>query len=121
MLHLPPLTFHCVGGCLEPTQDCCDFDRGIETLYHSARSHTLGKISSVHQSNLCNFVGVVLEAHKRIQVNVHLKASLVTGFENVQEVKYYLLFIFIMFITVSQKFIINFFRKTPSGQLAASF
>jgi hypothetical protein len=61
-------------------------------------SDSTGKISSTHQSYLCNFVGVVLEAHKRIQVNVHLKASQVTGFENVQEVRYYLLFIFVMFI-----------------------
>jgi hypothetical protein len=29
LLHLPPLRFHCVGDCLDRTQDCCDF--GIDT------------------------------------------------------------------------------------------
>ncbi len=23
LLHLPPLRFHCVGGCCDRTQDCC--------------------------------------------------------------------------------------------------
>jgi hypothetical protein len=27
--HLPPIRFHCVGGCWDRTQDCCDF--GIES------------------------------------------------------------------------------------------
>jgi hypothetical protein len=27
--HLPPLRFHCVGGCWDQTQDCCDF--GIDS------------------------------------------------------------------------------------------
>jgi hypothetical protein len=26
LLHLPPLRFHCVGGCGDRTQDCYDFD-----------------------------------------------------------------------------------------------
>ncbi len=25
LLHLPPLRFHCAGGCWDWTQDCCDF------------------------------------------------------------------------------------------------
>jgi hypothetical protein len=36
-LHLPPLRFHCVGGCWDRTQDCCDI--GIDS--HSTRSHLL--------------------------------------------------------------------------------
>ncbi len=54
--HLLPLRFHCVGVCLDRTQDCCDFD--IETLGQisyttrldssnlSQISSTLGQISS---------------------------------------------------------------------------
>ncbi len=30
LLHLPPLKFHCVGGCWDRTQDCCDI--GIDAL-----------------------------------------------------------------------------------------
>ncbi len=29
LLHLPPLRFHCVGGCWDWTEDCCDI--GIDT------------------------------------------------------------------------------------------
>ncbi len=29
LLHLLPLRFHCVGGCWDRTQDCCDF--GIDS------------------------------------------------------------------------------------------
>ncbi len=28
LLHLPPLRFHCVGGCWDRTLDCCDFGIG---------------------------------------------------------------------------------------------
>ncbi len=28
LLYLPPLRFHCVGGCWDRTQDCCDFGIG---------------------------------------------------------------------------------------------
>ncbi len=30
--HLPPLRFHCVGGCWDRTQDSCDFGIGCQTL-----------------------------------------------------------------------------------------
>jgi hypothetical protein len=33
LFHLPPLCFHCVGGCRDQTQDYCDFDIGTQTLY----------------------------------------------------------------------------------------
>jgi hypothetical protein len=41
MLHLPPLRFHCVGGCWDrKTQDCCAFGIGSQThSNHSAKSH----------------------------------------------------------------------------------
>jgi hypothetical protein len=42
------------------------------------------------------FLGVVLDAHKRIQVNVPLKKSEVIGFEKVQEVR-------LMHIKISNK------------------
>ncbi len=32
LLHLPPLRFHCVGGCWDRTHDCCDFGIGSQTL-----------------------------------------------------------------------------------------
>jgi hypothetical protein len=38
LLHLPPLRFHCVRGCWDRTQDCCD--SGIDSQTNSsARSH----------------------------------------------------------------------------------
>jgi hypothetical protein len=33
LLHLPPLRFHCVGGCWDRTQDSCDYGIGCQTLY----------------------------------------------------------------------------------------
>jgi hypothetical protein len=40
LLHLPPLTFHCVGGSWDRTQDSCGLSIGCQTLYsHSATSH----------------------------------------------------------------------------------
>ncbi len=35
LLYLPPLRFHCIGGCWDRTQDICDFGIGC----HSANSH----------------------------------------------------------------------------------
>jgi hypothetical protein len=32
LLHLSPLRFHCVGGCWDRTQDCCDFGIGSQPL-----------------------------------------------------------------------------------------
>jgi hypothetical protein len=32
LLHLPPLGFHCVGGCWDRIQDSCDFGIGCQTL-----------------------------------------------------------------------------------------
>ncbi len=32
LLHLPALRFHCVGGCWDRIQDCCDFGIGSQTL-----------------------------------------------------------------------------------------
>jgi hypothetical protein len=54
LLHLPPLRFHCVGGCWDRTQDSCDFGIGFQMLCHAAYisstldyiSSTLGDISS---------------------------------------------------------------------------
>jgi hypothetical protein len=33
LMHLPPLRFHCVGGCWDRTQDCCDIGIGSQTLW----------------------------------------------------------------------------------------
>ncbi len=32
LLHLPPLRFHCVGGCWDRTKDSCDYSIGCQTL-----------------------------------------------------------------------------------------
>jgi hypothetical protein len=32
LLHLPPLTFHCAGGCWDRTQDRCNWCIGSQTL-----------------------------------------------------------------------------------------
>jgi hypothetical protein len=32
LLYLPPLKFHCVGGCWDRSQDCCNFGIGSQTL-----------------------------------------------------------------------------------------
>jgi len=32
LFHLPPFRFHCVGGCWDRTQDCCDFCIDSQTL-----------------------------------------------------------------------------------------
>jgi hypothetical protein len=32
LLHLPPLSFPCVGGCWDRTPDCCDFGIGSNKL-----------------------------------------------------------------------------------------
>ncbi len=48
LLRLPPLRFHCVGGCWDRTQDSCDFGIGCQTLKPIGNiSYTLGYISSI--------------------------------------------------------------------------
>jgi hypothetical protein len=32
LIHLPPLRFHCVGGCWDRTQDSCDYGIDCQTL-----------------------------------------------------------------------------------------
>jgi hypothetical protein len=32
LLHLPPLSLQCVGGCRDRNQDCCDFGNDNHTL-----------------------------------------------------------------------------------------
>ncbi len=39
LLHLPPFRLHCVVGCWDRTQDCCDFSIAVRLFNHSARSH----------------------------------------------------------------------------------
>ncbi len=47
LFHLPPLRFHCVGGCWDRTQESCDFGIGCQTLEPLGYiSSTLGYISS---------------------------------------------------------------------------
>ncbi len=37
LLHLRPLKFHCVGGCWDRTQDCCDF--GIGSIFNLSNKY----------------------------------------------------------------------------------
>ncbi len=47
--NLPPLGLHCVGGCQDRTQDCCDFGIDSKRLNHLVVSHPqLGYISSTN-------------------------------------------------------------------------
>ncbi len=39
LLHLPPLRFHCVGGCYDRTQDCATSALAARRSNHLARSH----------------------------------------------------------------------------------
>jgi hypothetical protein len=41
LLHLPPLRFHCAGGCWDRIQDCCDATWALTARRsnHLARSH----------------------------------------------------------------------------------
>ncbi len=39
LLHLPPLRFHCVGGCWDRAQDSCDFGVAIRRSSHLATTH----------------------------------------------------------------------------------
>jgi hypothetical protein len=32
LLHLPPIRFHCIGGCWERAYDCSDFGIDSQTL-----------------------------------------------------------------------------------------
>ncbi len=49
LLHLPPLRFHCDGGCWDYTQDCCDFGiwqsdaltTRLDLIHYLARSKSL--------------------------------------------------------------------------------
>ncbi len=34
LLYLPTLKFHCVDGCWDRTQHCCDSGIGSQTLYY---------------------------------------------------------------------------------------
>jgi hypothetical protein len=38
-LHLSPLRFLCVGGCLDRTQDSCGLSMAVRRSIHSTRSH----------------------------------------------------------------------------------
>jgi hypothetical protein len=48
LLHLPPLRLHCVGGCWDRTQDCCDL--AVRRFNHSARSHPHSARSHPHSA-----------------------------------------------------------------------
>jgi hypothetical protein len=41
LLHLPPLRFHCAGGCWDRTRTVANTALAVRHSYHSARSHLL--------------------------------------------------------------------------------
>ncbi len=51
LLHLPPLRFHCVGGCCDRTQNYCDFGIGRQTL--KAQTTRLDLIQIKNLTSIC--------------------------------------------------------------------
>ncbi len=43
LLYLPPLRFHCVGGCGDRTQDCCDFGDRQRRIGNKEKRLKIGK------------------------------------------------------------------------------
>jgi hypothetical protein len=58
--HLPPLRFHCVGGCWDRTQDCCNFDidkpDALAKLWKSENVITLLINVPTYESAYCTYV-----------------------------------------------------------------
>jgi hypothetical protein len=50
LLHLPPLRSHCVGGCWDRTQNCCDFGIGNQTLLTSANNTPMSGVGPAEQA-----------------------------------------------------------------------
>ncbi len=50
LLHLPPLTFHCVGGCWDRTQTVATLALAVRRSSYSARSHPHSAIDLIHHS-----------------------------------------------------------------------
>jgi hypothetical protein len=69
LLRLPPLRFHCLGGCWDLTQDSCDLrhwlsdalTNRLDLIHYSARSHPLGQRigqdSQSYESLLWDWIG----------------------------------------------------------------
>jgi hypothetical protein len=53
-LHLPPLRFHCVGGCWNWSQDCCDLSIGARRskTYYGYYVYSIPKCAK--ERRLCN-------------------------------------------------------------------
>ncbi len=49
LLHLPPFRFHCVGGCWDQTQDCCDFSIDSQTHVTTTRIEVIhARLDLIH-------------------------------------------------------------------------
>ncbi len=64
LLHLPPLRSHCIGGCWDRTQDCCDFGIGSQTLdlihkWLSVRNWCGGQCCALRYSDYDGFFLIV--------------------------------------------------------------
>ncbi len=74
MFHLPPLRFHCVGGCWDRTKDSCDYTAlTIRSSNHSATSHP--RLDLIHNSCLIcrlflSWIGVFEHCGSRTFLNV---------------------------------------------------
>ncbi len=61
LLHLPPLRFHCVGGCRDRTQDCCDFGIDSQTLWPLGYISSINLVSNIWPPSLVLSVGIRLD------------------------------------------------------------
>ncbi len=65
LFHLPPLHFHCVGGCWDRTQACCDI--GIDS---EPKSHL------IHHGNICRTLSVVTFNNSSLEYQAETNSKL---------------------------------------------
>ena len=88
LLYLPPLRFHCVGGCWDEAQDCGDFGSGtwavtvrhsnqsaIDLIKHSARSHPHPAKSHPHSAPDCIYTQLQISSAIRLGLIHNLARS----------------------------------------------
>jgi hypothetical protein len=57
--------FHCVDGCWDRTQDCCNCGAGSQTLCNSAISHPHSARSQLHSARSYLILSSVINTHLR--------------------------------------------------------
>ncbi len=82
LLHLPPLWFHCVGGCWNRTQDSCDYGifLAVGRSNHLASSHPLEDEESKMLANPIFFFCILLADYAQECVGHSFVRSLISSF-----------------------------------------